>query len=196
MPAPHQAESSAPTHLLTIAEYAALGETEFGYTELLEGRLLMSPSPTYRHNRAAFKLNSQLDAQLPEHLLVIQDLDVDLEFGPPGGPGFSRRPDLMILHADAVDRLDAEGGILRASEVLVVVEIISPGSRRTDRVTKHGEYADAGIPHYWLVDTDTPISLIAYHHTEEFGYQNDNEATGTFTTTIPFPVTIDLNALG
>ncbi len=28
------------------------------------------------------------------------------------------------------------------------------GSQRTDRVIKHGEYADAGIPHYWLVDLD------------------------------------------
>lgn len=28
-----------PSHLLTIAEYAALGETEPGHTELKEGRL-------------------------------------------------------------------------------------------------------------------------------------------------------------
>jgi Uma2 family endonuclease len=30
----------------------------------------------------------------------------------------------------------------------LVVEIVSPGSHRTDHVIKRGEYADAGIPHY------------------------------------------------
>lgn len=37
-----------PVHLLTVAEYVELDETESGYTELLEGRLLMSPSPASR----------------------------------------------------------------------------------------------------------------------------------------------------
>lgn len=36
-------------HLLTIGEYVALGETEHGYTELVEGRLLTSPSPAVKH---------------------------------------------------------------------------------------------------------------------------------------------------
>ncbi|WP_091457135.1 Uma2 family endonuclease [Actinokineospora iranica] len=190
-----QTESSAPAHLLTIEEYAALEETETGYTELLEGRLLMSPSPTPEHQKAMMVLGYQLFDQLPDHLDLIADVDVDLGLGPAEGPGFSRRPDLVVVEKAEVARRKAEGGILRAAGVLVVVEIVAPGSKRTDRVTKRGEYADAGIPHYWLLDIEDPVSLLPCHLAEEFGYQNRDEVTGTFTTDVPFPVTIDLDAL-
>ena len=90
--------------LLTVAEYAELGETENGYTELQEGHILMSPSPRPVHNLASGELLIQLRPQLPSHLLVIQDVDVDLELVPRGQPGFSRRPDLVIVEAAAVSR--------------------------------------------------------------------------------------------
>ena len=49
---------------------------------------------------------------------------------------------------------------------------MSPGSHRTDHVIKRGEYADAGIPHYWIVDLDNPVTLIDCHPAAEFGYQD------------------------
>ena len=39
-----------------------------------------------------------------------------------------------------------------AADVVLVAEIVSPGSRGTDFVMKLHEYAKAGIPHYWIVD--------------------------------------------
>jgi Uma2 family endonuclease len=182
-------------HLLTIAEYAELGETEAGYTELLEGRLLMSPSPVPDHNFAAAELVVQVRPQLPDHLEVIPDVDIDLQLAGPDQPGFSRRPDLVIIQWGARSRVRREGGLIRACEVLVVVEIVSPGSRRTDYVTKRGEYADAGIPHYWIVELDEPVSLVNCHLAEGFGYQDGGSVTGVFTTTEPFPVRLLLDRL-
>jgi Uma2 family endonuclease len=181
--------------LLTIAEYSELGETESGYTELQEGRLLMSPSPIPDHNLVSMRLAFQLDGQLPGHVRVIQDVDVNLELAPAEQPGFSRRPDLVIVSADAVKRVRAEGGLLRASDVHVVIEIVSPGSRRTDYVVKHGEYADAGIGHYWIVDITEPVSLVACHLAGELGYQNAPDVTGTFTTVEPFELRIQVDQL-
>jgi Uma2 family endonuclease len=43
---------------------------------------------------------------------------------------------------------------LPVGDVLLVVEIVSPGSEGVDLVTKHREYAGAGIPRYWVVDQD------------------------------------------
>lgn len=74
--------------MLTIDEYAALGETEPGYTELGEGRILMSPSPLPDHNNASAELRAQLKPQLPGHLEVSQ---VNLAFVAPDQPGWSRR---------------------------------------------------------------------------------------------------------
>ena len=182
-------------HLLTVAEYAELGETESGYTELLEGRLLMSPSPVPDHNFAEAEMLVQLRPQLPDHLEVIPDVDVDLELAGPDQPGFSRRPDLVIVQRTARRRVRAVGGLIRACEVSVVVEIVSPGSRRTDHVAKRSEYADAGIPHYWIMDLDEPVSLLDCHLAEGFGYQDGGGVTGVFTTTEPFPVTLQLDRL-
>ena len=195
-PHQHQIESSAPTHLLTIEEYAALGETEFGYTELQEGRLLMSPSPHFTHMRALFRLAAQLDQQAPDDLVVVGELDINMGFSAEDEPGDSRRPDIIVCTRAEADKVEEGGGLIRASEVVVAVEVISPGSQRTDRKIKRAEYAEAGIPHYWMLDTTAPTSLLACHLTDEFGYVDDQEATGVFSTEVPFPVRIDLNSLG
>ncbi|WP_328612676.1 Uma2 family endonuclease [Amycolatopsis sp. NBC_00355] len=87
-------------------------------------------------------------------------------------------------------RIDKDHTMIRADEVAVVIEIVSPGSRRTDYRVKHDEYADAGIPHYWIIDLTEPVSLVACR-----GYQDAAAVTGTFATDVPFPVKLDLDAL-
>lgn len=185
----------APPHPLTVAEYLAIGEIEPGYSELVEGRLLMSPSPLGDHNSAGFELGAQLRPQLPEHLECILDIDVDLELVPADQPGFCRRPDLIVVRRTARRRQRSEGGSIRAAEVEIIVEIVSPSSKRSDYIVKRGEYADADIPYYWIVDLDEPVSLLACHQAGEFGYADSGEVTGTFTSRDPFPLTIDLDAL-
>jgi Uma2 family endonuclease len=183
------------SRLLTVAEYLEIGEIEPGYSELVEGRLLMSPSPTFRPSRAGSKLWASLDAQLPAGCVAVADIDVDLQLGPPDGPGTVRRPDVVVMTRTAPHRIDREGGVLRASDVLLAVEILSPGSRRMDHVMKRAEYADAGIPHYWILDPEEPTSLVACHLAGEFGYVDASAVTGVFRTAEPFPVEIDLDAL-
>ena len=183
--------SAGEPHLFTVAEYAELGETEHGYSELQEGRVLMSPSPSPRHMMASGELYTQLRGQLSEELVAIQDVDIDLELAPYGEPGFSRRPDLVVVPRAATE----SGRMLWASDVLVVIEIVSPGSKRMDRVVKRGEYADADIPHYWIVDLADPISLVACHLAGESGYQDTGGVVGEFTTAVPFPVTLKLDGL-
>ena len=185
----------APPRLLTVAEYLDIGEIEIGYSELVEGRLVMSPSPVPDHNHAGSEMWLQVRNQLPQHLEAIQDTDVDLRLSPSDAPGFVRRPDLIVAQRGSRQRVRREGGVIRAGEVLVVVELVSPGSWRTDNVIKRAEYADAGIPHYWIVDLTEPISLLACHLAGEFGYANGGAVTGRFTTSDPFPTEIALDAL-
>jgi Uma2 family endonuclease len=182
--------------LLTVAEYLARGEAELGYDELVEGRVVMSPSPVPDHNNAVVEVLIQLRPQLPPELEVLLDLDVDLELAPPDAPGFTRRPDLIVARRSARERVRREGGIIRAAEVIVVAEFVSPGSRRTDHVAKRADYADAGIPHYWIVDLDEPVSVVACHLGGELGYVDGGAVSGVFTTSEPFPARIDVGAFG
>ena len=184
-----------PAHLLTVAEYAALGEDEHGRTELMEGSLVMSPGPTADHTMAILRLAVQLTPQAPRGFEVIPDVDIDLELAPSDQPGSSRRPDLIVVDRTARERQRSDGGLLRASDVLVVVEIVSPGSRRTDHVVKRAGYADAGIPYYWIVDIEPPVSLLSAHLSAEFGYRDGETVSGTYTAAEPFPVRLELDKL-
>lgn len=184
-----------PGHLLTVAEYAALGEDDRNRWELQEGNLVMSPSPSPRHMVAAAELYAQLRNQLPHGLRAIPDVDLDVQLAAAGQPGTARRPDLVVVRRAEFDRVDQKGGLLRAEGTVLVVEIVSPGSRRTDMVVKRGEYADAGIEHYWIIDVDRPVSLIACHRAGEFGYHDAGGITGVFEALTPFPARIDLDAL-
>jgi Uma2 family endonuclease len=184
-----------PRRLLTVAAYSALPEDDQHRWELQEGNLVMSPSPTPRHMVATAELYSQLRPQLPHDLCAIPDVDLDVQLAPEGQPGTARRPDLVVVPRSEFERVDRDGGLLRAENTMLVVEIISPGSRRTDTIVKRGEYADAGIPHYWIVDLDEPVSLVACHRAGEFGYQDSGALTGVFETTEPFAARVDLDAL-
>ena len=185
----------SPRHLLTVAEYLEIGEIELGYSELVEGRLLLSPSPAPDHNYAVTRLLVRLESVLPPGWEIITDLDVDLQLAPAHAPGTVRRPDLLVAAAEARQRVRREGGVIRASEVALVVEVVSPGSTRTDHVAKRDEYADAGISHYWIVDVTEPVSLLACHLAGEFGYADGGAVTGRFTATEPFAVEIHLDTL-
>ncbi len=127
---------------------------------------MMSPSPTPRHMIASGELRDQLNTQLASHLRVIQDVDIDLQLAPTDQPGLSRRPDLIVVDRVAVDRVDAEGGLLRACEG-------APGGR--DRL-------------------DQPVTLLACHLAGEFGYQDSGSAVGV--PTGPTGPTWTVGALG
>jgi len=185
-----------PGRLLSIADYAALGEDDRNRWELQEGKLIMSPSPTPRHMVAVAELYLQLRSQLPANLQAVPDVDLDVQLAPADQPGTARRPDLVVVSEAELHRVETEGGLLRAASTVLVVEIVSPGSHRTDTIVKRIEYADAGIPAYWIIDTDDPISLIACHLAGEFGYQDRGAVTGVFETADPFPARIALDALG
>lgn len=180
---------------MTAAEYAALPEDNDHVYELQDGHVIMSAKPIPRHQRALFRLGVQLQSQIPAHLELLLDVDLDMELAPPTQPGTVRIPDLVIITREAYRRVDEEGGFLKAGECVLAVEIHSPGSYRTDQAIKHSEYADAGIGHYWMIDLLGGPSLTACHLGGPFGYVNDAPVTGSFTTEAPFPAAVDLAAL-
>ncbi|MGL5867156.1 MAG: Uma2 family endonuclease [Dermatophilaceae bacterium] len=179
---------------LTAAEYAVLPADHEARYELQEGWIMMSPRPTPRHQRANRELVGQLVPQLPDYE-VLPEVDVDLQLAPPSRPGTVRVPDVVVVSRNAFARADDDGSLLTASDVLLVVEFLSPGSTRIDTLVKHQEYAEAGIGHYWIIDLHDGPSLVACHLAGEFGYQDAQPVCGTFTTDTPVPLRIDLDTL-
>ncbi len=184
---------------LTVVDYVALGEDPDGVRyELQEGNLVMAASPIPEHQICIDELMYQLRGSVPAGYRPIIDIDIDLQLVPPPRPGTVRRPDLVVVTRAGLARRREEGGVLRASEVVLAVEVVSTGSERMDRTIKRDEYADAGIPHYWVVDLGEPgdrITLTAHHLAGEFGYADAGPVDGVFAATAPFPVRIELDAL-
>jgi len=106
----------------------------------------MVPRSAAFPQRASGRLFTRLESQLPASPAVLQDFEVVTDSRCPPGV---RAPDLVVvpepLIADSPTRLDT-------SDVLLAVEVLSPGTVRTDRVSKFSEYADGGVGAYWIVD--------------------------------------------
>lgn len=119
--------------------------------ELVDGVIHVTPSPTIGHQNISGLLWRWLTRHAPEHLRATQAVGVMLS------PNSSRQPDVLLHRADV--RLDRS--FLLPEDVVLAVEIVSPGTRRVDRFAKPGEYAAVGIPHYWRIEQD-PVHLYAY----------------------------------
>ncbi|HEX3780520.1 MAG TPA: Uma2 family endonuclease [Pseudonocardiaceae bacterium] len=180
---------------LTAAEFAAFEEDDQHSWELQEGNLVMSRFASPYHMFASARLLIQLEPQLPEGLFVLQETEIDLRLLQPWEPGTVRRADLTVVEEDAFFRVTEEGGIIRPDDVRLVIEIVSPGSKRMDHRIKREECADAGIGHYWIVDLEKPVSLLPLHLAHDLGYAEDGEVTGDCTVDGPFPVSLRLDEL-
>jgi len=116
--------------------------------ELIDGVLIVSPSPTSRHQKLVSRIEAALEANCPPEWLVFQGVEVRIS------RFRSLIPDVLVVSAEAAAR---EPSKFRPHEVLLAVEIVSKNSKAMDRLTKPGLYAQAGIPFYWRVETERGI---------------------------------------
>jgi Uma2 family endonuclease len=134
--------------LLSADEYDALPENS--RRELVDGVVHVMATPTPWHQDVVDGLKAALARLVPRHLRVTREVEVRL------GDLLRRNPDVLVVRAQGFDR---RVPFLRPEQVVLAVEVVSPGSESTDRLVKPVEYALAGIPHYWRVETSTPYSL-------------------------------------
>ncbi|MEJ2869148.1 Uma2 family endonuclease [Actinomycetospora sp. OC33-EN08] len=145
---------SAPSRLLELADWDALPSDELHHVELVEGVLVVTPRARFIHGRAVARIVRALDEQVPTSSATLIEVEIVVE----GDPFPTVRvPDVVVVPADIVDRRAR----CDADEVRIAVEVLSPGSRRTDRIMKAAEYASAGIGHYVLVDPEGPTTILA-----------------------------------
>jgi Uma2 family endonuclease len=168
-----------------------LGE-DYRRDEIIEGLLIVSPTPVRWHERTCLQLYHAFlayceaqggEASLHSEIELPQNRD-------------RIQPDLVI-YRDA-DSLPVMDNVMPLDHVLLVAEIVSPSSIRIDREVKPNACARAGIPLYLLVDRFTdPLSATLYSEPGDQGY-----ATGTtvgfgekLRIPAPFDITLDTSAL-
>jgi Uma2 family endonuclease len=118
--------------------------------ELVDGELLVTPSPNSPHQRAVLALAAALREYLKRHPVgevYISPFDVELE------PGLIVQPDVFVVPLHEARRLVTE---LPARELIVAAEVLSPSSARHDRVTKRPRY-QRHVPETWIIDLDARL---------------------------------------
>ncbi|MEV6829120.1 Uma2 family endonuclease [Amycolatopsis sp. NPDC051102] len=159
-----------PHRFLTLDDWAELPETPEFHVEVVEGVLVVSPRPLFVHQRAVNRLTYWLDEKLPAGYSALNEAEMVVA----DVPLTVRVPDVIVVENAVVQAHTAR---CHAADVRLAVEVISEGSRRTDRVTKFSEYAEAGIEHYWIVDLAPPVSMVRYRLSED-DYEDFGEQSG------------------
>ncbi|MEU0570813.1 Uma2 family endonuclease [Nonomuraea sp. NPDC005983] len=157
------------------------------HTELIDGSLVfVSPQRDF-HTSALFLLQAAVRNAAPKGHRVRREMSVKL------GPSQRPEPDLIVLGPDAVVRPTAT--FYQADDVLLVVEVVSPESKVRDRRRKPVLYAEAGIPHFWRVESDPSDRPVVYVY-ELDPATSQYVPMGIFRDrlklTVPFDIEIDL----
>jgi Uma2 family endonuclease len=130
---------------LTAEEYLSLGETQ-ERTELIEGVVVMSPSPTTRHQRVCEEIMYQLASYRRAAGGFTCLFEIDVRFT----HQTVYKPDI-VAYRDG--RLDPQAMRLTEPPDLVV-EVLS-GNTPLDRLTKRDDYDRFGVGEYWIVHPES-----------------------------------------
>jgi Uma2 family endonuclease len=167
----------------TVADLENLPDDGRRY-ELLDGRLVVSPAPTVKHQRAARGVFRVLDATRPPGLEAVF---APVDWQPERTTSF--QPDVLVIRDVGPEAKNVTSGLVLA------VEVLSPSTRHLDLGPKRARYESAGVGSYWVVDPDEPSvrvwNLVDGH------YQVGGVAEGDqkLEVTTPFPVTLSPSAL-
>ena len=141
--------------------------------EFTDGCIEELPMPTFTHQSVLAFLYDLFRAYLKPRGGVVLFAALRLRVR----PGKFREPDLLLLR----DRTDRRCQDRYWEGADLVVEVVSPDNPDRDLVEKRADYAEAGIPEYWIADprdeTIRVLSLQGAAYVEHGPYRRGDPAT-------------------
>jgi Uma2 family endonuclease len=116
--------------------------------EVIRGVLYVTATPTSDHQFAVVRLSSLMDRsifEIGQGTVLVAPFDIRL----PENIADPVQPDLIVFKTG-----NEPGSGVSAFEGVpdLVIEVLSPRTRRRDQTVQLEAYRDAGIPEYWIVD--------------------------------------------
>jgi Uma2 family endonuclease len=128
---------------MSADDYLALPDDGFRY-ELIDGVVVMTPSPDFDHQDVRGEIEYQLRAYVRKSRCGWVGSEVDVRMS----AKVVYRPDLLFIgrkdHPRRPKRIDFAPDL--------VVEVLSPSTTAFDLETKRNDYEKKGVLEYWIVD--------------------------------------------
>jgi Uma2 family endonuclease len=153
------------------------------FYEIIDGSLLVSPPPVPHHQIVASRLLRDMADAAPTEFEVLSPAGVNVSTS-------YLEPDLAVVRGAAAL---ANPKRLEATDVLLVVEIISPSNAGVDRREKPIRYAEAGIPHFWRIEIEGDRTPYVVRHVlvgDRYAEVGTVFAGDEETVDVPFPITL------
>lgn len=153
--------------LWTVAQYLAMTDHSRRLLEYTDGTIEVLPMPTDRHQVISRFLLFVLYAYIQRLGGTVLYAPLRLQIR----AGKFREPDLLLFQRDDDPR--RQNSYWLGADL--VVEIISPDDPERDTVEKRADYAEAGIPEYWIVHPEEEwiavLSLTEDRYTDAGSYR-------------------------
>ncbi|MEA5469390.1 Uma2 family endonuclease [Spirulina sp. 06S082] len=144
------------TQKLILKEYLNYDDGTDTRYELVNGELVEMALPSGRHGEIADFLNFQFRREIErlDRHWVSKQMAIGVQSPRGDRTDTVRIPDVTIIHQEQWQDLQDREAVIRLNETppFLVVEIVSPSTKSTDRRAKRAEYSVLNIPEYWIVD--------------------------------------------
>lgn len=168
----------------TLADWESLDPQEGHRVELVDGRFVVNAAPAWKHQRVADRLCRLLD-----DAVFADGMEAATAVGVRVRDGLGYVPDIVV----STERV--ETATVSADTIALAVEVVSPSTKKTDRLEKPAAYAGAGVPRYWRIEiNDAHVTVYCYRLDGQTYVEDvvlDTGATGTVAVTGTASITFD-----
>ena len=163
----------------TVEDVLALPD-DMPRVELSDGVPSPVPPPSGGHQKINYRVVAWLERNAPADLEALIAVGVLTSFRD------TLEPDVTLLRKP----VDFDHHYYPAAQVVLAVEIVSPSTKRRDRLEKPAMYAAAGVPHFWRIEQN-PIHVFAYDLVDR-RYELVADSADELVLTAPFDIKLPI----
>lgn len=126
-----------------VEEFAAMPKEEYFRYELIDGAVMISPSPSFEHQQISGNVLTLSKSRLKGRCLSVFEYDLKVD-------------NLTLLKPDVSIYCKEDKQVPE-----IVFEVLSPSTRQRDIMIKPAKYKAAGVKEYWIID---PVSRTVIVH--------------------------------
>ena len=177
---------------ITVQEFHTMefSENDFFIYELFNGILMKRTTPSPTHQDISLEIVFAIKLFLKQNPIgKMYHAPIDVFFDDYN----QSQPDILFIKEERTFIIDKKDGILGAPDL--IVEIISPGSVRLDRVTKKDLYERFAVKEYWIVDNNNKTIEIYVLKDDKYTAHQFLETEGKVESTVLIGLDLEIKDL-